>query len=62
MRSVGVPASELVKQLAELIERHGDREVFCGGGDYPAGVGGVSLETKGDAYIPRGVFYVWNQS
>lgn len=57
--SIGIKASELVKQLEKLIRIHGDREVSAGGGDYPEGVSGVHLQTRSnDPYIPQGNFYI----
>jgi hypothetical protein len=49
-------ASELIERLKKLIERHGDKEVYSGGEDYPGPVNGVRFESKGDAYGPKGTF------
>lgn len=52
-----VKASELIKMLEKLIARHGDRYVFCTGGDYPEPVSGVRFNSReSDGYIPKGVF------
>ncbi|TSP14052.1 hypothetical protein [Cupriavidus campinensis] len=59
MRERGIKASELIKQLQDLIEEHGDREVIIGGGDYPEPCRSVSFQTKRhDPYIPEGTFYL----
>jgi hypothetical protein len=49
-------ASELIERLQKLIERHGDKEVYSGGEDYPGEVTGVRFESKGNGYIPKGSF------
>lgn len=54
----GIKASELIAQLQELVKEHGDRPVYSGGTDYPAGVENVSYWAKGDSYIPKGAFYI----
>lgn len=55
----GIKASELIEKLKKLIEKHGDKEVYSGGEDYPKGVGGVSYEKQGNAYIPKGSFEIY---
>lgn len=54
----GIKASELIKLLEKMIEKHGDREVYSGGTDYPEGVENVYYEKKGNAYVPKGSFYL----
>lgn len=62
MIAPGIKASELVKQLQQLIEEHGDQQVFAGGGDYPGGVGGVDVQRDRNPYVPKGVFYIRSRS
>lgn len=54
----GMKASELIVALQRLIEKHGDKEVYSGGGDYPEGVRGVRYVApkNGDAYVPGDSF------
>jgi len=59
MMSEGIRASELIKQLKQLIKQHGDKEVFAGGEDYPNGVRGVVFEQTGDSYTPSDSFRIW---
>jgi len=55
----GITASVLIQQLEALIRLHGDREVFVGGGDYPAGVRGAELQDDRDnPYVPEGTIYI----
>ena len=54
----GMKASELIKELEKMIEKHGDREVFSGGTDYPEGVGVVRYVRKGDGYCKARSFYI----
>lgn len=55
----GITASELIRQLKALIRLHGDREVFAGGRDYPAGVRGAELQAdRGNPYVPEGKIYI----
>jgi hypothetical protein len=59
MLGYGMQASELIKRLQELIEQHGDREVFAGGTDYPEGVIGVyCVNTDNDPYVRKGSFKI----
>lgn len=54
-------ASELIDRLKELIEKHGDREVYHGGGDYPGKVEGAAYTTRGTPYVPKDSFQVWGR-
>ena len=55
----GMKASDLIKCLLELIEKHGDQKVISGGSDYPESVTGVSYQNdNNDPYIPKGTFYL----
>lgn len=56
----GIMASELIRQLQELIDQHGDQQVIAGGTDYPDGVGCVEYvdERKADGYKPLGTFHI----
>lgn len=51
-------ASELIIELQRLIEREGDKEVYCSGMDYPGSVQGVVTWERWSAYVPEGAFYV----
>ena len=51
-------ASELVKELEQVIKEHGDREVYCGGTDYPERVSGVLVRDNPKAYYPEPCFEV----
>lgn len=60
MRQIGIKASELIKKLQEQIDRHGDREVIVGGGDYPEGCSGVIFQRDdNNPYVPKGTFKVY---
>lgn len=56
----GIKASELIKQLQEMIDKHGDCVCISGGTDYPEGVSGVRYITKdkADGYIPANTFRI----
>ena len=54
----GIKASELIKKLQSMIDKHGDCECFSGGTDYPEGVNGVRIEDYGNGYIPKGAFKI----
>lgn len=51
-------ASELIEKLQAMIEKHGDRPVFSGGGDYPEGVKDVYIEKHGNGYVPKDAFII----
>lgn len=52
-------ASDLIKCLLELIEKHGDQKVISGGSDYPEPITGVKYQNDDhDPYIPKGNFYL----
>lgn len=57
----GIKASKLIKTLQALIDKHGDKAVYAGGGDYPEGVASVAYRPphKGDGYIPGDSFQVY---
>lgn len=54
----GIKASELIKVLERLIEKHGDLQVFSGGTDYPEGVESVWYKERGNSYIPSNSFFI----
>ena len=58
MRGSGIKASALIKELEKLIAKHGDREVYSGGEDYPGPCNGVAVQVWESAYVPQGVFKV----
>ena len=49
-------ASALIKVLKEMIKKHGDKEVYSGGEEYPGEVERVRFVERGDGYIPSGSF------
>lgn len=59
--TTGMKASQLIQRLKNLMEKHGDRPVSHGGGDYPEGVEGVTwiASNKGDGYVPGNSFKIW---
>jgi hypothetical protein len=61
MFSRGLKATDLIKLLEEAVEKHGDLEVYAGGGDYPEGVNGVSYITPktADGYRPENSLFIW---
>lgn len=55
----GIKASKLIEELQRMIDRHGDKEVYAGGGDYPEGVDGVYYQKRDDdPYVPADSFIV----
>ena len=58
MISSGIKASELIEKLQKLIEKHGDKEVYAGGTDYPDGVTGVSYNSTERPYHPAKTFTI----
>jgi hypothetical protein len=59
MMSSGIKASELIVLLQDIMRKHGDREIFSGGADYPAGVRCITVEKIGNGYVPKGAFFIW---
>ena len=55
----GLKASQLIKDLKDLINQYGDREVFHGGGDYPSGVDGVYFSPECDGYVKSNSFKIY---
>lgn len=57
----GIKASKLIKILQDLMNKHGDRPCYAGGGDYPEGVSSVAYRPshKGDGYVPGDSFEVY---
>lgn len=54
-----IKASELIKKLKEMLDKHGDREVIIGGTDYPEGCSGVILQKDdNNPYVPKGSFKI----
>lgn len=59
MRGNGIKASELIKQLQDMINKNGDREIWKRSSDYPEGVTQVEFRTKeDDGYYPTKVFVI----
>jgi len=59
MRSKGIKAFELIAQLQNLIDQHGDREVITSGADYSEEVRVARFQTRdNDPYIPEGTIYI----
>ena len=57
MLVTGLKASELVKILQRMIEKHGDQYVFAGGADYPEAVETVSFQKdSSNPYVPKNAF------
>lgn len=52
----GMLASRLIEELQSMIEKHGDRQVYLPGYDYPEGCGAIRFVEKGDGYTPTGCF------
>lgn len=56
----GLKASEVIRELQELIDEHGDQYVFGGCSDYPQGVEGAAKQEKhNNPYIPFGTFFLY---
>ncbi len=58
---MGIKATELIKILQQMINKHGDKTVYYGGNDYPEGVNSISYRPKhkGDGYVPGDSFEVY---
>lgn len=54
----GKKASELIEDLRRMIEKHGDLEVFVGGGDYPDGYQSIQHIEEGDGYRASNSFSI----
>lgn len=56
----GIKASELIKKLKDMIDKHGDREVIVNGGDCPEPCSGVILQKDdNNPYVPKGMFKIY---
>jgi hypothetical protein len=59
MKATGIKASELIKNLQDLIKEKGDLEVFSGGNDFPTGVShAFHVKDDRDVYVPKDSFYI----
>lgn len=61
MFTFGIKASELIKQLENLVAQHGDKEVFVPSGTFPSGVGGAIVEKRENGYVPMGAIVLWTK-